>query len=303
MAVDAIWSGMEKRARDVIAGALRPNDPRRFLVEAMIGAMNADRVIDPREQDTIRRRMAEHAMFAGLSPQNANLLLELATDAINFAGSATGRIGAIAKGLPARLHRFTAMAMACEVVVADEVIQESEIAYLDALRIALRIAPYEAQEVFNAAKEGRALQYIEDRVLRLRSLVPVVADVFTLRAITLGRLGDEHRFEVRDFLSAIPDIALREHEIEGLLFQAFRRPRQGSIESELAAIAQSLPDPVDRYWMVVYAMCAEPIETLARWRFIPFLSIVQRAFQIVDADMELAVADASQFPPTLPRPR
>jgi hypothetical protein len=297
-----ILSVMEKRARDVIAGALRPNDPRRFLVEAMIGAMNADRVIDPREQETIRRRMGEHAMFAGLSPQNANLLLELATDAINFAGSASARIPAIARGLPARLHRFTAMSMACEVVVADEHVHEGEIAYLDNLRIALRIAPYEAQEVFNAAKEGRALQYVEDRVLRLRGLVPVVVEVFTLRAITLGRLADDHRFEVRDFLTAIPDLALREHEIEGLLYQSFRRARQGSIESELGAIAHSLPDPVDRYWMVVYAMIAEPPDTLPRWRFIPFLAIIQRAFQIVDADMELAVADAAQFPPTLPRP-
>lgn len=294
---------MEKRARDVIGGALRPNDPRRFLVEAMIGAMNADSKIDPREQETIRKRMAEHAMFAGLSPQNANLLLELATDAVNFAGGATGRIGAIAKGLPARLHRFTAMAMACEVVVADEIVEQSEIYYLDSLRIALRIAPYEAQEVFNAAKEGRALQYIDDRVLRLRSLVPVVVEVFTLRAITLGSLTDDHRFEVRDFLSAIPDLALREHEIDGLLFQSFRRARAHGIEAELVQLAQSLPDPVDRYWMVVYAMCAEPIDTLPRWRFIPFLSIVQRAFQIVDADMELAVADAAQFPANLPRPR
>ncbi len=294
---------MEKRARDVIAGALRPNDPRRFLVEAMIGAMNADNKIDPREQETIQRRMAEHAMFAGLSPQNARLLLELATDAINFAGSANARITAIAKGLPARLHRFTAMAMACEVVVADEVIDETEIAYLDNLRVALRIAPYEAQEVFNAAKEGRAMAYIDDRVLRLGSLVPVVAEVFTLRAVTLGRLVDDHRFEVRDFLTSIPDIALREHEVEGLLFHSFRRGRQGSIEDELRAVAQSLPDPVDRYWMVVYAMCAEPPETLPRWRFIPFLSILQRAFGIVDTDMELAVTDAAQFPPTLPRPR
>lgn len=295
---------MEKRARDVIAGALRPSDPRRFLVEAMIGAMNADRVIDPREQEMIRKRMSEHAMFAGLSPQNANLLLELATDAVNFAGSASGRVTAIAKGLPARLHRFTAMAMACEVVVADERIEQTEIAYLDNLRVALRIAPYEAQEVFNAAKDGRTLQYIEDRLLRLRSLIPVVVEVFTLRAMTLGRLDDEHRFEVRDFLISIPDLALREHEIDGLLFQSFRRPRQGQgIADELTAVAQSLPDPVDRYWMVVYAMCAEPPDTLARWRFIPFLSIVQRAFQIVDADMELALADAAQFPANLPRPR
>jgi hypothetical protein len=64
-----------------------------------------------------------------------------------------------------------------------------------------------------------------------------------------------------------------------------------------------LPDPVDRYWMVVYALCAEPLADLARWRVIPFIALVQRAFAIADADMELAAADAATFPPTLPRPR
>jgi hypothetical protein len=45
---------------------------------------------------------------------------------------------------------------------------------------------------------------------------------------------------------------------------------------------------VDRYWMVVYAMCAEQPRTLARWRFVPFLALLQRAFLIGDSDMELA---------------
>lgn len=295
---------MDKRARDVIAGALRPNDPRRFLVEAMIGAMDADGNIDAREQALLKKRLEEHEMFAGLSQANHKLLLELATDAVKFAGGALARVPAIAKGLPARLHRITAMAMACEIVVVDANVAQTELAYLENLRLALRLAPYEAQDIFQAARENRALRYLDDRLLRLRSLVPVVVEMFTMRAFTLGKLSDEHRFELKDLLVAIPDMALRDHEIEGLLYQAFKRPRGGAgIEIELMQMAQSLPDPVDRYWMVVYALCAEPVVQLSRWRFIPFVSLLQRSFQIGDADMELAATDAAGFPQSLPRPK
>jgi hypothetical protein len=295
---------MDKRARDVIAGALRPNDPRRFLVEAMIGAMDADGNIDAREQALLKKRLEEHEMFAGLSEANHKLLLELATDAVKFAGGALARVPAIAKGLPARLHRITAMAMACEIVVVDASVAQTELAYLENLRLALRLAPYEAQDIFQAARENRALRYLDDRLLRLRSLVPVVVEMFTMRAFTLGKLSDEHRFELKDLLVAIPDMALRDHEIEGLLYQSFKRPRGGAgIEIELMQMAQSLPDPVDRYWMVVYALCAEPVVQLSRWRFIPFVSLLQRAFQIGDADMELAATDAAGFPQSLPRPK
>lgn len=294
---------MEARARDVIAGTLRPNDPRRFLVEAMIGAMNSDGKVDEREQAAITRHIQEHEMFVGLSAGSAKLLLEMATDAVNFAGGAIARIPAIARGLPARLHRITAMAMACEVCVADELIHEGEVGFLEQLRLALRIAPYEAQDIFAAAQDRRTARYIDDRLLRLRSLVGVAVELFTLRAITIGRLIDAHRFELRDFLGAIPDLALRQHELEGMLYQAFRRPRPLGVESELAAMAADLPDPVDRYWMVVYAMCGETPAELTRWRFIPFIALLQRAFGLGDSDMELAAADASTFPATLPRPR
>ncbi|HVK73079.1 MAG TPA: tellurite resistance TerB family protein [Kofleriaceae bacterium] len=295
---------MDKRARDVIAGALRPNDPRRFLVEAMIGAMDADGTLDDRERAALQHALDTHEMFSGLSAANHKMLLELGHDAVKFAGGAIARVPAIARGLPARLHRITAMAMACEIVCADQDVAQVELAYLENLRLALRIAPYQAQEIFAAARDGRALRYLDDQLLRLRSLVPVLIEVFTVRALTLGKLGDTHRFELRDFLGAIPDMALREHELEGLLYQAFKRPRAGlGVEAELAQIATGLPDPVDRYWMVVYAMCAEPTSTLARWRFIPFLALMQRAFEIVDADMELAATDAAGFPASLPRPQ
>ena len=207
---------------------------------------------------------------------------------------------AIAKGLPARLHRITAMAMACEVCVADELIHEGELTFLEQLRLALRIAPYEAQDIFAAAQAHRTAAYIDDRLLRLRSLIAVAIEMFTVRAVTLGKLIDDHRFELRDFLVALPDLALRQHEIEGMLYQSFKRPRVIGVEAELAAMAADLPDPVDRYWMVVYAMCAEPPADLARWRVIPFISLAQRAFGIGDADMDLAVSLATGMPIVVP---
>jgi hypothetical protein len=71
---------------------------------------------------------------------------------------------------------------------------------------------------------------------------------------------------------------------------------------ELSRVATSLPDPVDRYWIVVYALVAELPATTPSWRVIPFIGVLQAAFQITDTDMELAVVDALTFPAALPRP-
>src|SRR5687768_3461532 len=139
---------MEKRTRDVIGGALRPNDPRRFLVEAMIGAMNADGKIDERERAVLDRHLAQHDLFAGVATHAAKTLIELATDAINFAGSATARVPHIAKGLTSRIHRITAYAMACEIVQADAEVTHAEMGFLETLRQAVRVAPHEAQQIF-----------------------------------------------------------------------------------------------------------------------------------------------------------
>lgn len=298
---------MEKRTRDAIGGALRPNDPRRFLVEAMIGAMNADGAIDARERAVLDRHLAEHELFSGVAPQAARTLIELATDAINFAGSATARVPFIARGLPARLHRITAYAMACEIVHADAAITHAEHAFLEHLRQAVRVAPHEAEQVFAALHEGRLTAHLDDRVLRLRSLVPVAVEVFTLRAHALGRATDDHRFAIRDFFQSIPDLALPGDAVEGELYRAFRTPRPHgfNVLHELARVAQGLPDPVDRWWMVVYALAAEPPASLGHpgsWRVIPFAGLLQHAFGLADGDMDLAAGDAAAFPATVSRP-
>src|SRR5882762_6679647 len=131
---------MEQRSvKDLLGGALRPNDPRRFMIEAMIGAMNADGVIDARESAVVERQIANHPLFKGLGATAARTLIDLSNDAIKFAGSPLGRAPAIAKGLPARIHRIAAFGMAAETATADAIVAEGELHFLEALRIALRI--------------------------------------------------------------------------------------------------------------------------------------------------------------------
>ncbi len=295
---------MERSVKDLLGGGLRPNDPRRFLIEAMIGAMNADGIADPREQAAVQQQIAQHPLFAGLAPAAARTLIDLSNDAIHFAGNAVSRAPAIAKGLPARIHRLAAYGMAAEVAVADERLVDGELYFLEALRIALRISPREAEDVIRQARAGQLQAYLDDRYARIKSLVGVAAEVFALRALARAQATDEHRHQVRDFFAAIPDLALPAEELEAELYRAFRRPRapDAQVYGELARVAHSLPDPVDRYWIVVYTLVAEMPATVPSWRVIPFMGVMQQAFQITDTDMELAVIDALTFPAAMSRP-
>jgi uncharacterized tellurite resistance protein B-like protein len=295
---------MERNVKNLLGGGLRPNDPRRFLIEAMIGAANADGSVDPRETAVLERQIAQHPLFQGLGITAARTLIDLSNDAIAFAGSALGRAPAIAKGLPARIHRLAAYGMAAEVAAADDVLHQGELSFLEGLRIALRISPTEASQILGAARTHRLAEYLDDRYLRVKNLIPVVAEVFALRALARGKATDDHRFVVRDFFAANPDLQLTHDELDTELFRAFRRPRapEAQVFGELARVAKSLPDPVDRYWMVVYTLVAEIPATVPSWRVIPFIGVMQAAFQISDTDMELAVVDALAFPAAMPRP-
>jgi uncharacterized tellurite resistance protein B-like protein len=290
--------------KDLLGGGLKPNDPRRFLIEAMVGAMSADGDVDARERSVMEQTIANHELFQGMGLTAARTLIEMSTDAIKFSGGAVGRTPAIAKGLPARIHRIAAFGMASEIAAADDEIVAGELAFLEALRIALRISPLEADHVVRAAKTGRLSEYLDDRYLRIKSMISVAAEVFALRALAAAKANDEHRFRVRDFFLAIPDLALKSDELDAELYRAFRRPRapDAQVFGELSRVAQTLPDPVDRYWITVYALVAESPKQIASWRVIPFMGVMQAAFQIVDTDMELAVVDALTFPASMNRP-
>jgi len=295
---------VERSVKELLGGGLRPNDPRRFLIEAMVGAMNADGVTDPREAARMQKIVAEHPLFQGLGAAAARTLVELSNDAIRFAGSAVARTPAISKGLPARIHRLAAFGMAAEIAVADEQLVEGELQFLEALRVALRISPLEAEGIVHAARSGQLAEFLDDRYLRVKSMITVAAEVFALRALARAMATDDHRFKVRDFFASIPDLAFSRDELDTELYRAFRRPRapDAQVFTELARVAQALPDPVDRYWMVVYTLVAEPPASVPSWRVIPFIGVMQAAFHITDTDMELAVVDALTFPASLARP-
>jgi uncharacterized tellurite resistance protein B-like protein len=295
---------MERNVKSLLGGALRPNDPRRFLIEAMIGAMNADGAVDPREMAVLEKLVANHWLLSGIGAPQSKTLIDLSYDAIRFAGSAIARAPAIAKGLPARIHRISAYGMAAEIAAADDVMHPGELSFLEALRIALRISPLESGQIINAARAKQLQEFLDDRFLRVKNLIVVAAEVFALRALARGMANDDQRFKVRDFFHAIPDLQLTPDELDAELFRAFRRPRapDAQVFTELSRVAQSLPDPVDRYWMVVYTLVAEVPATVPSWRVIPFIGVMQAAFQITDTDMELAVVDALTFPAAMPRP-
>lgn len=295
---------MDHSVKGLLGGGLKPNDPRRYLIEAMVGAMSADGEVDAREAKAMEQQISTHPLFQGLGMTAARTLIEMSTDAIHFAGGAVGRTPAIAKGLPARIHRLAAFGMASEIVAADQQVVPGELAFLEALRIALRISPLEAERILRAAKAGHLTDYLDDSFLRIRSIVPVAAEVFALRALASAKATDEHRFMVRDFFVAIADLALATDELDTELYRAFRRPRAANAQvfGELSRVASTLPDPIDRYWITVYALVAESPHSLVSWRVIPFMGVMQAAFQIVDTDMELAVVDALTFSATLPRP-
>jgi uncharacterized tellurite resistance protein B-like protein len=292
------------RVDELLGGGLRPNDPRRFLVEAMVGAMDADGHTDPRELAVVRERIAQHPLFQAVSDQHADMLIELSTDAIRYAGGAISRAPAIARGLPARIHRLAAYGMAAEVAAADDELDKRELDFLEALRIAARISPIEARHVVAAARAHELAGYLDVCFGRLLGLTSVAAEVFALRALALGKANDAHRLAVAELFAAVPDLAMPSQQLGDALYQAFRRPRapDAQVFGELSRLIELLPDAVDRYWMVVYALVAEPPQAIEDWRTIPFAGVMQAAFQITDTDMELAVVDALAFPRSLPRP-
>lgn len=283
----------EKGVREVLGGALRPGDARRFLVEAMVAAMNADGVIDPREMAVLERHLDEHDLFQGVSQAQARTLIALAEDAIRFAGGPHGRIAAIARGLPSRIQRLTAYAMACEVVKADDEVTASELGFLDHLRLQLRIGAREALELFEAIDARKLGVALDQRAARIRGLVPIAADLFGLRAHMLARTDELHRARVRDFFLGMPDLARPLAEIERHLAKAFapRRLASPEIPAELQLLAAGLPDPIDRWWMVVYVLAIEPAEARG-WRKLVFAGLLQYAFGLSDLDMDLATVDA-----------
>ncbi len=296
---------MQHRVVHVLRGGLKRNDPRRFLIEAMIGSMKADGMADPREVDVVEKQVASHVLFGGMDRGTAKTLIDVSNDAIKFARSAIARAPAIAKGLPARIHRLAAFGMAAEVADADRVWHAKEGEFLETLRIQLRIPAGEADLLLRAAKAGLLANHLDEKLARLQQLVPAACEVFALRALARGAANGAHRTRVRDFFLALPDLSgIGIEALDAELAHAFARSRgpDASVYGELARLGAALPDPVDRYWLVVYALVAEPSAGVIPWQQLPFVVAMRAAFRIADVDMQFAVSDAQAFGTAMPRP-
>src|SRR5437868_15210448 len=103
--------------RKMFRGKVSTDDPRRFLVESMLGAMEADGEVTEEEVATLEGSLANHPLFEGLSGDELSRLTDLAADAIRDAGGGKSRLDAIANGLPSRNQRLAAYGMAAEICV------------------------------------------------------------------------------------------------------------------------------------------------------------------------------------------
>ncbi len=283
--------------RKMFSGKVEQDDPRRFLIEAMLGAMEADGEVAPEEMDTFQSNLEGHELFEGLLPEETSRMIDLAADAIRKAGGGHARVDDIAKGLPNRGHRMTAYAMACEVCVSDADLPETEINFLDALQKALSIDNDEAREIFEAARAQSGLLTLEEKARKMRELMPRFVDCMALMSAADGEVHYEELMGIRTVLRQIPDMSvLTSEELDEAIEVSFERIKDKEIRSELESIAGDIDNMADRYWTTVYMMIVALADGKTDWREVAFLKNVEQIFELTDTQMDEAMATAALFP-------
>ena len=283
--------------RKMFSGRVSTDDPRRFLVEAMLGAMEADGDVTESELATFEGNLANHALFEGLSGDEISRLTDLAADAIREAGGGKKRLEAIAKGLPSRNQRLAAYAMAAEICVSDRELAEAEIEYLDGLQAALALDETEAKEVFEAARKHTGLLTLEEKSEKVRELMPAFVRCMALMAAADEEIHHEERLGMRNVLRAIPDMqVLTLPEIDEAIEVALERITGKDSKAELAEVANEVKASSDRYWVTVYTMIIALADGTQDWREIEFLASLRKTFELSDKQMDVAMQVASQFP-------
>jgi uncharacterized tellurite resistance protein B-like protein len=283
--------------RKMFSGDITTEDPRRFIIEAMLGAMEADGDVTEEEMQVFERNLEEHELFRDLTSDARSRLVDLAADAIRESGGGGRRADSIARGLPSRNHRLTAYLMACEVCVSDADLPESEINYLDALQKALGVSDEEAREVFEAARRDSGLKTMEEKAAAMREMMPRFVDCMALMAAADGEVHEDELAGVRAVLRNIPDMAvLTRDELDQAIERSFKRVEGKEIADELHSIAQAISDPTDRYWTTVYMMIIARSDGRTDWREVRFLQLAKQHFQLTDMHMDQAMETASAFP-------
>jgi uncharacterized tellurite resistance protein B-like protein len=283
--------------RNMFSGDLKTDDPRRFVIEAMLGAMEADGDVTDEEMEVLHRNLEQHELFHGMTGDAVSRLVDLAADSIREAGGGLARANAIASGLPSRGHRLAAYAMACDVCVSDAELPESEIRFLETLQNALGIDDAEARDVFEAARAKSGLMTLQEKTSAMREMMPRFVDCMALMAASDGEVHDDELVGVRAVLRNIPDMAvLTREELDAQIDRSFERIRGKDVDAELRSIATSISDPRDRYWTMVYMMIIALSDGKTDWREVGFMKSAQSVFHLDDYKMDQAMGTAELFP-------
>jgi len=279
-------------------GGLKPGDPRRYLIEAIMGAVMADGVVKAEELEVLEHSLAEHEMFAGLSRDIHRALIEMAEESIAFAGGPMRRIPYMARGLPSRSHRLAAYAVAAEIVLSDSPIPEpAEATYLDLLKKWFLLGEHEAKTIFEAAKKRRGMNVVEDLTEAMQALMPSYLDCMALMASADGTVTMAERNALLGVLRSLGDMAvLSENELMDAINDAFRRVEGKDADREVVRIASQMKSPSDRYWAAVYMMILAAADGSDDWRQVWLLGSAQEALKLTEEDMDRAFASAKLFP-------
>lgn len=283
--------------RKMFSGQVSTDDPRRFLIESMLGAMGADGDVTEEEMATFEAHLSNHQLFEGLSGDELSRLTELAADAIREADGGKARLAAIAHGLPSRSQRLAAYAMAAEICVSDRDLAESEIDYLDGMQSVFGLEESEAKEVFEAVRKNSGLLTLDEKSEKVRFLMPSFVRCMALMAAADGEVHHEERLGMRAVLRNIPDMSvLTGAELDEAIDVALERVKDKDYKAELAQIAKEVAQPSDRYWMMVYVMIIALADGKQDWREIEFLASTKSTFGLTDQQMDVAMKTAAQFP-------
>ena len=283
--------------RKMFSGRVETGDARRYLIEAMLGAMEADGDVTEDEMEALQGNLERHELFTGLTRDEVNRFVDLAADAIREAGGGRARLDDIARGLPSRGQRLTAYALACEVCVSDRDLAEPEIDFLDALQHSLGLDEGEAKEVFEAARKKSGMPTLEEKTAKMRQLMPKFVDCMALMAAADGEVHDEERVGIRAVLRNIPDMAvLTADELDQAIDAALDRVSGRDVGQELRGVADVIAQPADRYWTAVYMMIVALADGKSDWREVEFLERARETFALSDYQMDAAMDTARQFP-------
>lgn len=283
--------------RMMFSGKVSSEDPRRFVVESMLGAMEADGDVTEDEMAAFEGNLASHPLFEGLTSDELGRLTEMAADAIRIAGGGKARLPAIAQGLPSPNQRLAAYAMAAEICVADRELAEAEIDYLDGMMTEFALDEGEAREVFEAARKHSGLLTIEEKSEKVRTLLPAFVRSMALMAAADEVIHHEERVGMRAVLRNIPDLSvLTGAEIDEAIEIALSRVAGKDSTAELTEIAAEIPSNNDRYWVAVYTMIIALADGEQDWREVEFLANLKRIFGLNDKQMDVAMKTAALFP-------